>query len=250
MHHEHSFLFEPLNKLLIAVFGPPSQKYLHLMGAEHGQIFWLPDHVIMAAFAVLVIAAIVIPVRKRLSVEEPSHLQQSLELVLSGLSSLLDDVIGPGLGQTFMPFIGALAVFIFTCNIFGLFFFLQPPTDNTSTTFALSITAFLFYNIVGVRKQGLFRYLRHFAGPVVLLAPIMVPIEIISHLARVLSLALRLFGNILGEHTATGIFFGLFPFVIPWPMMGLGIFGSLIQAFIFIMLTMAYIQGAVVVEEH
>lgn len=250
MHHELSFLFEPVNRMLIALFGTPPERYLELMGAQHGQVFWVPDHVIMAALAVVVIAAILIPVKRSLSVEAPSHLQQSLELVVSGLQSLLEDVIGPGVGRDFLPFIGTLAVFIFTCNIFGLFFFLQPATANPSTTFALSITAFLFYNIIGIRRQGLLPYLRHFAGPVVFLAPLMVPIEIISHLARILSLALRLFGNIFGEHTATGIFFSLFPFLIPWPMMGLGIFGSLLQAFIFIMLTMAYIQGAVVVEEH
>ena len=87
-------------------------------------------------------------------------------------------------------------------------------------------------------------------GPLPLLAPLMVPIEIISHLARILSLALRLFGNIFGEHTATGIFFIMFPFILPWPMMGLGIFGAFLQAFIFIMLTMAYLNGAVGAEEH
>jgi F-type H+-transporting ATPase subunit a len=169
---------------------------------------------------------------------------------VSGLEDLLEDVIGHGAGKQFLGFIGALAVFIFVCNIFGMFFFLQPATANPSTTFALSITAFLFYNVVGVREQGVLKYLKHFAGPLPALAIIMVPIEIISHLARILSLALRLFGNIFGEHTATAIFFGMFPFVLPWPMMGLGIFGALLQAFIFIMLTMAYIQGAVAHEEH
>ncbi len=250
MHHEYSFLFEPVNRLLIALFGQPSERWLEMMGAQHGEVFWLPDHVIMAVLAVAVIAAIVIPMSRRYSVEDPSHVQQSLELVLSGLDSLVEDVIGHGMGRAFLPFIAALAVFIFMNNIFGLFFFLQPATANPSTTFALSITAFIFYNVVGIRKQGLFSYLKHFAGPVVFLAPLMVPIEIISHLARILSLALRLFGNIFGEHTATGIFFAMFPFIVPWPMMGLGIFGSLLQAFIFIMLTMAYIQGAVVTEEH
>ena len=162
----------------------------------------------------------------------------------------IEDVVGHGFGKRFLPFIGGLAVFIFTANIFGLFYFVQPPTANPNTTFALSITAFLFYNIVGIKDNGLFKYLKHFAGPLPLLAPLMVPIEIISHLARILSLALRLFGNIFGEHTATGIFFVMFPFVVPWPMMGLGIFGALLQAFIFIMLTMAYLQGAVGAEEH
>ncbi len=250
MHHAYSFLFEPVNRLLIALFGQPPERWLHWMGAEHGQVFWLPDHVIMAMLAVAVIAALVIPVSRRLSVEQPGNLQQMLELTVSGLEGLLEDVIGHGAGKQFLSFVGSLAVFIFVCNIFGLFFFIQPPTANPSTTFALSITAFVFYNVVGVREQGLFKYLKHFAGPLPALAIIMVPIEIISHLARILSLALRLFGNIFGEHTATGIFFGMFPFLLPWPMMGLGIFGALLQAFIFIMLTMAYLQGAVAHEEH
>ncbi len=87
-------------------------------------------------------------------------------------------------------------------------------------------------------------------GPLPLLAPLMIPIEIIGHLARILSLGMRLFGNIFGEHSATGIFMGILPFVIPWPMMGLGIFGAFLQTFVFIMLTMVYLAGATVVEEH
>ena len=83
-----------------------------------------------------------------------------------------------------------------------------------------------------------------------MLAPLMIPIEIIGHLARILSLGMRLFGNIFGEHAATGIFMGMLPFVLPWPMMGLGIFGAFLQTFVFIMLTMVYIAGATVVEEH
>jgi F-type H+-transporting ATPase subunit a len=153
------------------------------------------------------------------------------------------------MGRPFVPFIVALAFFIFISNIFGLVFFLQPPTANTSTTFALSLTAFLFYNVVGISRQGPVKYAKQFVGPVWWLFPLMVPIEIISHLARVLSLALRLFGNIFGEHTATGIFFAMVPFVVPWPMLGLGLLGATIQTFIFIMLTSVYIAGAVA-EEH
>lgn len=250
MEHHYSYLFGPVNRLLLALFGEPGERWLQLMGAQHGEVFWLPDHVIMAMLVVLVVAGMLIPVSRRLSVEAPSKLQQMLELVLTGLHSLIEDVVGHGMGKRFLPFITGLAVFIFVGNIFGLFFFIQPPTANPSTTFALSITAFIFYNLIGLRDNGLFKYLAHFAGPLPILAPIMVPIEIISHLARILSLALRLFGNIFGEHTATGIFFAMFPFVVPWPMMGLGIFGSLLQAFIFIMLTMAYLQGAVAHQEH
>lgn len=257
MEHPLSFLFEPVNRLLIALFGTPPERYQELFGtgAGHGEHFpfpngyWLPDHVVMAIVAVALIALVLIAISRKLSVDAPGKGQQMMELLLKGLHDLVEEVVGHGSGKEFMPFILGLAIFIFTCNIFGMFYFLQPPTGVPSTTFGLSITAFLFYNWVGVRKNGLFKYLKHFMGPLPALALLMVPIEIISHLARILSLALRLFGNIMGEHTATGIFFGMFPFLLPWPMMGLGIFGSLLQAFIFIMLTMAYLNGAVA-EEH
>lgn len=248
MHHPVSFLYKPVNSLLRALFGEPSARYQELLGITD-QGYWLPDHVIMTVFAVMLIAAVLIPISRRLSVTAPGKVQQMLELLVSGLEGLVEDVVGHGFGKRFLPFIGGLAVFIFTCNIFGLFFFVQPPTANPNTTFALSITAFLFYNVVGIKDNGL-KYGKHFMGPLPLLAPLMIPIEVISHLARILSLALRLFGNIFGEHTATGIFFFLFPLIVPWPMMGLGIFGALLQAFIFIMLTMSYLNGAVSAEEH
>jgi F-type H+-transporting ATPase subunit a len=249
LEHAYSFLFEPINRLLIALFGPSSHRYQELMGV-HYEGYWLPDHVIMAGLVVVLVGAVLIPASKRLSIDAPSKLQQICEVLLTGLVDLIEDVVGHGFGKRFLPFIMGLAIFIFVGNIFGLFYFVQPPTANPNTTFALSITAFLFYNIVGIRDNGLFKYLKHFAGPLPALAPLMIPIEIISHLARILSLALRLFGNIFGEHTAAGIFFSLFPLLLPWPMMGLGIFGSFLQAFIFIMLTMAYLNGAVASEEH
>src|SRR5215212_6948287 len=100
-------------------------------------------------------------------------------------------------------------------------------------TFALSLTAFLYFNTVGIRKQGLIGYLKHFMGPVVWLAPIFFVIEMIGNFARILSLGMRLFGNIFGEHSATGVFMGMLPFLVPWPMMGLGIFGAFLQTFVF-----------------
>jgi len=249
LHHPVSFLYHPINKLLIALFGESSQRYQELMGL-HEAGYWLPDHVVMAMLVVVIVAAILIPTSRRLSIQNPGNVQQVFEVLITGLEDLIEDVVGHGFGKRFLPFIMGLAFFIFVGNIFGLFYFVQPPTANPNTTFALSITAFLFYNIIGIKDNGLFSYLKHFAGPLPLLAPLMVPIEIISHLARILSLALRLFGNIFGEHTATGIFFMMFPFLLPWPMMGLGIFGAFLQAFIFIMLTMAYLNGAVGAEEH
>jgi F-type H+-transporting ATPase subunit a len=248
VHHEVSVLFHRLNALLAAAFGPPPPGWTHAMGLESEPGIWLPDHVIMALLVVVTVAVLLGAERRRYSVEHPSTLQQVLELLLSGLGNMTEDVVGHGRGKDFVPFIAALTFFIFLANFFGLIFFLQPPTANTSTTFALSLTAFLFYNVVGIRQHGLIGYAKQFAGPVWWLFPLMVPIEIISHLARILSLALRLFGNIFGEHTATGLFLGILPFLVP-AMMGLGLLGATIQTFIFIMLTAVYVAGAVA-EEH
>ncbi|HEX8254191.1 MAG TPA: F0F1 ATP synthase subunit A [Thermoanaerobaculia bacterium] len=232
MEHEHSILYEPFNKLVRPILG-----------------FDVPDHVVMALL-VLLLSSIVFPLLSRnFSKENPSNVQQFLELIVSGLKGLLQDIVGPH-SERFLYMIGAFAVFIFVSNIFGIFFFLQPPTGNVNTTFGLGLTAFLYYNYQGIKTQGLGHYIAHFAGPIWWLAPLMFPIEVIGHLARVLSLGMRLFGNIFGEHTATGIFMGMLPFVVPWPMMGLGIFGAFLQTFVFIMLTMVYIGGAVATEEH
>jgi F-type H+-transporting ATPase subunit a len=216
---------------------------------QHRFAWDIPDHVIMALL-VLVISSIIFPIAsRRISKDNPGHLQHILELLVEGLRDMLREIIGHH-GERYLYIIGAFTVFIFISNIFGIFYFLQPPTSNVNTTFALSITAFLYYNFEGIRRQGLGHYIAHFAGPIWWLAIIMFPIEIIGNFARILSLGMRLFGNILGEHTATGIFMGMLPFVVPWPMMGLGIFGAFLQTFVFIMLTMVYISGAIGAEEH
>jgi len=232
MEHEHSILYEPFNKLVRPILG-----------------FDVPDHVIMALL-VLLLSSIVFPLLSRgFRRENPGNVQQFLELIVGGLKGLLNDIVGPH-SERFLYIVGAFAVFIFVSNIFGLFFFLQPPTGNVNTTFGLGLLAFLYYNYQGIRTQGFGHYIAHFAGPIWWLAPLMFPIELIGHFARILSLGMRLFGNIFGEHTATGIFMGMLPFVVPWPMMGLGIFGAFLQTFVFIMLTMVYIGGAVATEEH
>src|SRR5438105_583770 len=235
MEHESSILYVPVNALWHSV--------------QHRWAWDIPDHVIMAAL-VLLISAILFPLAsRRISRDNPGPLQHILEMTVSGLKGLLHEIIGHE-GDNYLYIIGSFAVFIFLANIFGLFFFLQPPTSNPNTTFALALTSFLYFNYQGIRKQGFLHYLKHFAGPIWWLAPLMFPIEIIGNLARVLSLGMRLFGNIFGEHTATGIFMGLGPFVIPWPTMGWAIFGAFLQTFVFIMLTMVYISGAIAAEEH
>jgi F-type H+-transporting ATPase subunit a len=249
LEHAFSILYHPVNKILIALFGESSEQWRGWMGL-HSEGYWLPDNAIMSILVVSVIALLLIPISRKLSVEKPGTLQSMLEVLITGLDDLIEDVVGHGMGKRFLPIICSFAFFIFIGNIFGIFYFVQPPTADPSTTFALSITAFVFYNIIGIKDNGLPKYLKHFLGPVIFLAPLMFVIELISHAARILSLAIRLFGNIFGEHSATAIFFGMFPFILPWPMMALGVFGALLQAFIFVMLTMAYLNGAVGAEEH
>ena len=233
MEHEHSILYGPFNAVARPILG-----------------FDVPDHVVMA-LTVFVLSCLIFPLMtRRISKDNPGNVQQFLELIVTGLKDLLEDIVGHGAGRKYLYIIGGFASFIFLSNIFGLFYFLQPPTGNPNTTFALGLTAFLYYNYQGIKTQGLLHYLKHFMGPIALLAPLMIVIEVIGHLARILSLAMRLFGNIFGEHTATGIFVGMFPLFLPWPMMGLGIFGAFLQTFVFIMLTMVYIGGAVTAEEH
>ena len=231
-------------------YGPVNSVWhwsLETMGldARFGEIE-VPDHVVMGLFIVAVVAAAVIPLRSRLSLDRPGKLQQMLELFVETFAGLMEEVIGPGAAKRFMPFIGALGVFIFLSNMSGLFFFLQPPTANTNTTFALAITAWCYYHLQGLRKHGL-AYFKQFLGPIPAMFLLFIPLELISHLARVLSLGLRLFGNIFGEHTATSVFF-MIPFIVPFPMMALGIFGGTLQAFVFCMLTIVYIAGAEATE--
>jgi F-type H+-transporting ATPase subunit a len=130
----------------------------------------------------------------------------------------------------------------------GALFFLQPPTQNVNTTFALALTACGYYHVRGLRRHGL-AYFKQFLGPMPALFLLFIPLEIIQHAARVISLALRLFGNIFGEHLAFSVFVGLVPFLLPLPMMALGVFGATLQTFIFVILTVVYIAGAEA-EEH
>jgi len=164
--------------------------------------------------------------------------------------SLVSDIIGHGAEKRYLNVIGGFAVFIFVANLFGLFFFLQPPTGSLSTTVALAVLSFLYFNFQGMKEHGILGYLKHFMGPVLWLAPLFFVIEIIGNFARILSLSLRLFMNIYGEHTATGIFAGLVPIVVPWPLMALGLFTALLQAFIFATLSSVYISLATAHEEH
>ena len=254
MSEHHSILYEPVNRLLIALFGPPPVERMSPGAAAFwfpdGREAWIPDAALMALL-VLVIFAVFLPLAaRRYDKERPGRIQNFLEMIVAGVRSLVSDIIGHGAEKRYLNVIGGFAVFIFVANLFGLFFFLQPPTGSLSTTVALAVLSFLYFNFQGIKEHGLLGYLKHFMGPVLWLAPLFFVIEIIGNFARILSLSLRLFMNIYGEHTATGIFAGLVPIVVPWPLMALGLFTALLQAFIFATLSSVYISLATAHEEH
>ena len=253
MEH-HSILYGPVNRLLIALFGEPPVEKLSPGAAAFffpdGKEAWVPDPALMALLVVLIFAVFFPLAARRYQRESPGRVQNFLEMVVSGVRGLLSDIIGHGAERKFLNIIGTFAFFIFVSNLFGLFFFLQPPTGALSTTVALALVSFLYFNAQGIREHGLIAYLKHFMGPVLWLAPLFFVIEIIGNFARILSLSLRLFMNIYGEHTATGIFAGLVPIVVPWPLMALGLFTALLQAFIFVTLTSVYLSLATAHEEH
>jgi F-type H+-transporting ATPase subunit a len=142
----------------------------------------------------------------------------------------------------------ALGLFILLCNLLGLVPGFESPTANPSVPLGCAICAFGYYNWAGIRKQGPLKYAKHFAGPLPALAPLMIPIEVVSHLARVLSLTIRLTANMFAGDLVTLVFISLIPIGIPIIFLGLHIFVSFLQAYIFVLLTTVYLSGAVATE--
>jgi F-type H+-transporting ATPase subunit a len=229
------------------VFGGPVASLLHLQVGPNEQV--IPTHVVMETVVLLICLVFFSLLRTRLSVESPGNLQQAFELFIEFLHDQLDSNVGHE-GQKYLNIIGTFAIFIVFSNLLGLVPGLSSPTSNVNVPAGCAIIVFLYYQFQGIRKQGLVTYLKHFMGPVWWLAPLMVPIELISHFARPATLTIRLFANIMAEELVITIFFGLLPLIVPLPFMAFAIFGGLLQAFIFCTLTMVYLGGAVATEEH
>ena len=253
MEEHHSILFGPVNALLIRLLGEPPVERLSPAMAKFffpdGKEGWIPDPAIMALLLTLVIAILFPLAARKFDRKRPGGVQNFLELIVSFLRGMVEETIGEG-GFAYLPLIGCLFVFIAMGNLFGVFFFLQPPTGSLSTTVALATVSFVYFNYHGMREHGVLGYLKHFMGPMLLIAPLFFVIEIIGTFARVLSLSLRLFMNIFGEHTTTNVFASLVPIVVPWPMMALGIFTAFLQAYVFALLTAVYVSGSVAHEAH
>jgi F-type H+-transporting ATPase subunit a len=236
----------------------------------------IPDHVTYTWIVMGILAVVAFVASRRVELV-PRGVQNFMEVILEQFVKLIDEVIGPP-GRRYLPLIATLGLFIATSNLMGLVPGTAVPTASLNTTAACALIVFFTYHWVGIRAQGLLPYLRHFAGPVpALLKPLMFVIEVISHLARPLSLSLRLFGNMLAGHILLAIFFFMIGFdgLLGWALSGslaglviglpaslltmafvvgflmpLKILVAFLQAFIFVMLTMLYIAAALEEAEH
>jgi F-type H+-transporting ATPase subunit a len=238
--------------LVNAILGRPVVALLEAAGFHPDHHHPIPDYIVMVMLIVAFLTVVSLIVRSRLSVDNPSKLQIICEDAVLGLLALLEQWIGPK-GRKFLPLIGTFGFFILLGNYAGLIPGLMAPTSNINVTVGCALTTWVYYHFQGAKAQGIVNYLKHFAvppGSPVWMAPLMLIIELISHLSRVLSLSLRLFGNIFGEEIVILILFTLVPFLLPLPMMFLGLITGGLQAFVFVLLSIIYLAGAVAVEHH
>ncbi|MFZ5564537.1 MAG: F0F1 ATP synthase subunit A [Thermodesulfobacteriota bacterium] len=173
----------------------------------------------------------------------PTKMQNFLEVVISGIEEFMVGVTGEE-GRWFFPLAATIALYILTSNLLGLIPGFYPPTANINTPLSCALVVFVFTHFVGIKYHGV-KYIKHFLGPMLPLAPLIFVIEIIGHFARVLSLTFRLFGNMMGHELVLGILFALGgAFFVPLPIMTLGILVAFIQAFVFFLLSIMYFTAA------
>jgi F-type H+-transporting ATPase subunit a len=238
-------------QLVNAVFGSAVAAALRPFGItfKPGQEV-IPDFIVMSLLILVAVSVLCLFIRSRLSVENPGRLQLALEEGLSFLNGMLDDYIGPK-GRNYLPIVGTMFIFILIGNLMGLVPGLKSPTSNFNVTLGCALTVFVYYQFHGFKEQGVLGYLKHFLAPPgapIWIFPIYLPVEIISHFSRVLSLSVRLFGNIFGEDLVILIIASIVPFFVPLVMMPLALITAALQAYIFAMLTTIYLAGAVVVD--
>jgi F-type H+-transporting ATPase subunit a len=209
---------------------------------------WFTNAFTMELLVVGFLVLVFLLIRSRLSVEKPGGLQHLTEVFHEFINNQSADIIGPH-SERFTPLLSAFFLFILVGNLIGLIPGLESPTATPAVPMGCALVAFAYYNYQGVRAQGPLGYAKHFLGPVWWLSPLMLPIEIIGNLARVMSLTIRLYANMFAGDMVTLVFFSLIPIGIPVVFLLLHTGVSLLQAYIFTLLTTIYLSGAVA-HEH
>ncbi|MEO1924050.1 MAG: F0F1 ATP synthase subunit A [Nautiliaceae bacterium] len=212
----------------------------------HNQHTQLIVHTILAALLAVIVAKLA---TRKLQIV-PSGCQNVMEATVQGILYIGKDVGSEEIARKYLTLAGSLAIFIFFGNVIGIIPGFESPTGNVNLTLTLALIVFLYYHYEGIKAQGLGHYIAHFAGPVKWLAPLMFPVEILSHLSRIISLAFRLFGNIKGDDLFLAVLLMLAPWVFPLAGYALLTFSAFLQAFVFMVLTYVYLYGAVTGQEE
>ena len=212
----------------------------------HGQEWIILSHYVLVIGIIFLLAR---AATKKLQLV-PTGSQNIMEAFVGGIVAMGADTMGEKNARVYMPLIGSLALVIFVSNMIGVIPGFEAPTSNINFTLSLALIVFVYYNYLGIKKNGFINYFKHFMGPMPALAPLMFPIEIISHLSRIISLSFRLFGSIRGDDMFLMVLLMLVPWILPLPgFFMLTAFGFL-QAFIFSILTYVYIAGSIMMEHE
>ena len=243
---------EPVYRFQITYTKPLWDKFLGNFGTNAESAFGpytpetaIPWYTVMFFIACILSVVIIWILKGKLSESEPGGGQQTLEVSVLAVRSMIEDIIGPH-GLKYFPVVMTFAVLILVSNLMGLFPLFMSPTAATSVTFALGLSSFLYYNYIGIKENGLLTHLKHFAGPIWWIAPLIFPIELISNFIRPFSLGIRLFGNLFADEKVLETVANLAPPVTQWllplPLMALSVFVALVQTFVFILLSQLYLS--------
>jgi F-type H+-transporting ATPase subunit a len=234
-----------VTRLLNQIFGPAVCSFLNALHIPLA----VPCAPFTNAYALelcvaLALIAFFVAVRLTLSVESPGPIQYVAELIHGFVGSNGEQIIGPTHAR-FQSFVTCIFLFVVCNNILGLVPGIDTPTASPVVPLGIALLTFLYYNFYGVKEQGVIGYMKEFAGPIWWVVPLLFPIEIVSHLARIMSLTIRLYANMFASDLVTLVFFALVPLAVPSVFLGLHFFVSLIQAYVFMLLAMIYLSQAV-----
>lgn len=233
-----------LTRLLNQVFGGVIVTVMHALGLSADPATVIDDALALELLVGAGLILFFVLVRLTLSVDKPNVLQQMAEMIHEFTGEQGEQIIGHGY-ERFQAFATCIGLFVLINNLLGLIPGLVSPTSKPVVPLGIAILTFLYYNFHGVRAQGPIGYLKHFAGPLWWLSPLLFPIEVVSHCARVMALTIRLYANMLAGDLVTLVFFSLIPVAVPAIFLGMHFFVSLIQAYVFMLLSMIYLSEAV-----